>query len=204
MATVESPSRDQPPGDGQPRAEAPPRFNLPNAVTIGRFGLVPLVTWGMVKARRRGGSPALAAGLFMLAAASDVLDGHLARSRDSETDFGRVVDPLADKALIAGALWVLVRQGRLPAWPALAIVAREAAVTGLRFVVGRRGVVVPASRLGKRKTTIQIAAVTALILAPDPRSAPARGLVYGAVALTVASGIEYFANLREGSSEGGG
>ena len=188
--------------DSAPPDQTSPSVNLPNAVTVGRFALVPLVTSAMLKARRRGGSPALAAALFDLAAASDALDGHLARSRNSETDFGKVIDPLADKALIAAALWVLVRQGRLSAWPALAIVAREAAVTGLRLVVGRRGVVVPASRLGKRKTTIQIAAVTALILAPNPRSAPIRALMLGAVALTVASGLEYFANFRRGAPSG--
>jgi CDP-diacylglycerol--glycerol-3-phosphate 3-phosphatidyltransferase len=164
------------------------------------MAVVPLVLYTMLRARRRGGSPRLAAALFLAVALSDVLDGHLARARDSETDFGRTVDPLADKALIAGALGVLVRQERLPAWPALAIVVREAAVTGLRFSVGRRGMVVPASQLGKRKTTAQIGAVTALILAPDPRAGWSRAVVYGAVALTVISGVEYFANLGKRST----
>jgi CDP-diacylglycerol--glycerol-3-phosphate 3-phosphatidyltransferase len=171
------------------------RLNLPNAVTVARIAVVPLVAHAMLRARERGGSPAFAAALFNAVALSDVLDGHLARSRHSETDFGRVVDPLADKALIGGALAVLVHQRRLARWPAVAIVARELAVTGMRGVVGRRGVVVPASRLGKRKTTLQFAAVTALILAPDPHAAWTRLLVHAAVALTVASGVEYFAKL---------
>jgi CDP-diacylglycerol---glycerol-3-phosphate 3-phosphatidyltransferase len=181
-----------------------PPLNLPNAVTVARIGVVPAVAHAMLRARERGGSPALAAALFNAVALSDALDGHLARSRDCETDFGRVVDPLADKALIAGALGVLVRQGRLAPWAAGAIVARELAVTAMRAVVGRRGVVVPASRLGKRKTTLQFAAITALILAPDPRAAWARALVHAAVMLTVASGAEYFANLgaAEESAEG--
>jgi len=169
--------------------------NLPNAVTVARIAVVPLVTHAMLRARERGGSPALAAALFNAVALSDVLDGHLARSRDCETDFGRVVDPLADKALIAGALAVLVHQRRLARWPAVAILARELAVTGMRAVVGRSGIVVPATRLGKRKTTLQFAAVTALILAPDPRAAWTRLLVHAAVLLTVASGAEYFARL---------
>ena len=173
------------------------RVNLPNAVTVARIGIVPLVVEAMLRAQRRGGSPPLAAALFNAVALSDALDGHLARSRGCETDFGRVVDPIADKVLIAGALAVLVRQGRMAGSPALAIVARELSVTAMRVAVGRRGVVVPASRLGKRKTTLQFAAVTALILAREPRAAWARAVVAAAVVLTVASGIEYFANLRQ-------
>ena len=172
------------------------QLTLANAVTVARIGTVPLVARAMLRAHEDGGSPALAAALFNAVAVSDALDGHLARSRDSETDFGRVVDPLADKALIAAALGVLVHQRRLARSAAVAIVARELAVTAMRAVVGRRGVVVPASQLGKRKTTLQFGAITALILARDPRAAWARALVYAAVALTVASGAEYFAKLR--------
>ena len=170
--------------------------NVANAVTVARIAIVPLVAQAIIRAQRRGGSPVLAAALFNAVALSDALDGHLARSRDSETDFGRVVDPLADKALIAGALGVLVHQRRLAPWPAVVIVAREAAVTAMRAVVGLRGVVVPASRLGKRKTTLQFGAVTALIVAPDPGAAWTRALVQCAVLLTVASGVEYFVNVR--------
>jgi len=175
-------------------------LNLPNAVTLARMGTVPLVAQAMLRARERGGSPALAAALFNAVALSDAVDGHLARSRGCETDFGRVVDPLADKVLIAGALAVLVHQRRLARLPAVAIVAREIAVTATRGVVGRSGVIVPASRLGKRKTTVQFAAVTALILAPDPWAAWTRALVHAAVGLTVASGIEYFARMQAPAS----
>jgi CDP-diacylglycerol--glycerol-3-phosphate 3-phosphatidyltransferase len=170
-------------------------LNLPNAVTLGRIGFVPLVARAMRDARR-GGSPALAAGMFGAAALSDALDGHLARARASETAFGEVLDPLADKALIAAALGVLVGQDRLGGRAAASIVARELAVTGLRLLVGRRkGVVIPASRLGKRKATLQVACVLVLILAPDPDAAWVKAVVSAAVALTVASGVEYFAGL---------
>jgi CDP-diacylglycerol---glycerol-3-phosphate 3-phosphatidyltransferase len=179
-----------------------PLVNLPNAVTVARIGSVPVVARAMLNAQERHGSPALAAALFNAVAVSDAVDGHLARSRDSETDFGRVVDPLADKALIATALAVLVHQRRLARWSAVAIVVRELAVTAMRAAVGRRGVVVPASRLGKRKTTLQFGAITALILAPDPRAAWARALVLSAVALTLASGVEYFAKLGADSAPG--
>jgi CDP-diacylglycerol---glycerol-3-phosphate 3-phosphatidyltransferase len=168
--------------------------NLPNAITVGRVALVPVVVLAMLDARR-GGSPALAAGLVLVAALSDALDGHLARRRESVTTFGALVDPIADKALITAALTVLVVQDRLAAWVAALIVARELAVTGMRFFARRRGVVVSASSLGKGKATLQTVAVIALILAPDPWAAWVLVIVYVALLVTVVSGVEYFAGL---------
>jgi CDP-diacylglycerol---glycerol-3-phosphate 3-phosphatidyltransferase len=168
--------------------------NLPNAITVARIALIPVVVLAMLDARR-GGSPALAAGLVGVAAVSDALDGHLARRRDSVTNFGAIVDPIADKALIAGALAVLVVQDRVALWVAAAIVAREVAVTSMRFVVGRRGVVISAGTLGKRKALLQIVAVVALILAPDPWAVWAQVLVYAALLLTLVSGVQYFVGL---------
>jgi CDP-diacylglycerol---glycerol-3-phosphate 3-phosphatidyltransferase len=168
--------------------------NIPNAITVARIALVPVVILAMLDARR-GGSPALAAGLVGVAAVSDALDGHLARRRDCVTNFGAIVDPIADKALISGALAVLVVQDRVALWVAVAIVVREVAVTGMRFVVGRRGVVISAGMLGKRKALVQIVAVVALILAPDPWAVWAQVLVYAALLLTLVSGVQYFVGL---------
>ena len=142
-------------------------LNLPNSITLARIVLVPVVVLTMLDARR-GGSPILPAALVVVAALSDALDGYLARRRNDVTDFGRIVDPIADKALIAGSLAVLAVQGRIAVWIAAAIVGRELAVTALRWVAGRRGVTVSVSRLGKNKTTLQVIAIVALILAPDP------------------------------------
>ncbi len=173
-----------------------PSLNLPNAITLGRMALVPLVVVAMLDARR-GGSPPLAAGLFGALAASDALDGHIARARQDVTNFGTLVDPIADKVLVAAALVVLVGQERLAAWVAAAVIVRELAVTGMRFYAGRREVVISASALGKRKTLLQIAAVLTLILAPDPDAWWVLVIVYAAVLLTVISGVEYFAGLKK-------
>jgi CDP-diacylglycerol--glycerol-3-phosphate 3-phosphatidyltransferase len=134
----------------------------------------------------------VAAALFGVAAVSDALDGHLARSRAAITRFGTILDPLADKLLVGAALVTLVALDRLALWAALVIIGREAAVTGLRFVRNRRGVVIPASALGKAKMWTQVAAVTALIAAPDPSAAWVLALLYAAVTATVVSGADYF------------
>ncbi len=173
-----------------------PSLNLPNAITLGRIALVPLVVVAMLDARR-GGSPPLAAGLFGALAASDALDGHIARARQAVTNFGKLVDPIADKVLVAAALVVLVGQERLAAWVAVVVIVRELAVTGMRFYAGRREVVISASVLGKRKTLLQIAAVLTLILAPDSDAWWVLVIVYAAVLLTVVSGVEYFAGLKK-------
>jgi CDP-diacylglycerol--glycerol-3-phosphate 3-phosphatidyltransferase len=151
-------------------------LNLPNAITLARIALVPVVVITMLDARR-GASPILPAALVVVAALSDALDGYLARRTNEVTEFGRIVDPIADKALTAAALTVLAVQGRVAVWVAVAIVGRELAVTALRSVAGRRGITVSVSRLGKNKTTLQVVAIVTLIL-------------------TVVSGAEYFTGLR--------
>jgi CDP-diacylglycerol--glycerol-3-phosphate 3-phosphatidyltransferase len=138
---------------------------------------------------------ALAAGVFALAAATDGLDGYFARSRGSVTTFGKLMDPLADKLLITGALLSLVSLGRLEAWVAMVIIAREVAVTILRTIAAERGIVIAASRMGKLKTVLQIAAIIALIAA-DPAPLWVDVLVYVALAVTVVSGFDYFFGLR--------
>jgi CDP-diacylglycerol---glycerol-3-phosphate 3-phosphatidyltransferase len=178
-------------------------LNLPNAITLGRFVLVPVVVLTMLDARR-GGSPIVPAALVVIAALSDALDGYLARRNDDVTDFGKLVDPIADKALITAALAVLVIQDRVALWVAAAIVARELAVTALRSFAGRRGVVVSASGLGKNKATLQIVAIVALILAPDPWAWWAQALVLAALVLTLVSGAEYFLSLRRRLDGAGG
>jgi CDP-diacylglycerol--glycerol-3-phosphate 3-phosphatidyltransferase len=138
----------------------------------------------------------VAAIVFAIAAFTDGLDGYIARSRQSVTTFGKVMDPVADKLMIAAALISLVSLERLAAWVAMVIIAREFAVSGLRIAAGQQGVVIPASGLGKLKTIVQVAAVLALIAANDPDAAWVQGLVYLMVAITVASGADYFLNFR--------
>ncbi|CAA9493052.1 MAG: CDP-diacylglycerol--glycerol-3-phosphate 3-phosphatidyltransferase [uncultured Solirubrobacterales bacterium] len=169
-------------------------LNLPNAITLARVALVPVVVLTLLDARR-GGSPIVPAALVVVAALSDALDGYLARRTNEVTEFGRIVDPIADKALITGALAVLAVQDRVAVWVAVAIVGRELAVTALRSVAGRRGITVSVSRLGKNKTTLQVVAIVTLILAPDPYAWWVLALVYAALALTLVSGAEYFTGL---------
>jgi len=144
----------------------------------------------------------IAAALFGVAAVSDALDGHLARSRDAITKFGTIVDPLADKLLVGAALVTLVALDRLALWIALVIIGREVAVTGLRFVRNRTGVVVPASALGKAKMWTQVIAVTALVAVPDPGAAWNQALLYATVVATVVSGVDYFVSFYREARRG--
>ena len=142
----------------------------------------------------------LAAIVFALAALTDGLDGYIARSRDSITTFGKLMDPLADKLLITAALVSLVSLNRLPAWVAMVIIAREFAITGLRSIAAERGVIIAASWMGKVKTALQVAAIIGLI-AFDPTPVAVDVLVYLAVAVTLISGADYFVGLRKRIAE---
>ncbi|HEY6638995.1 MAG TPA: CDP-diacylglycerol--glycerol-3-phosphate 3-phosphatidyltransferase [Solirubrobacterales bacterium] len=169
------------------------QLNLPNALTVLRILLVPVVVVALLDETPNG--DAIAAGVFALAALTDTLDGYIARQRDAVTTFGKLMDPIADKLLVAAALIALVSLDRLAAWIAMVIIAREFAVTGLRMVAVEQGVVIQASWLGKVKTILQVAAIICLI-AFDPTPLAVDLLVYAAVAATVISGIDYFFGFR--------
>src|SRR5918994_1188778 len=169
-------------------------LNLPNALTLARILLVPVVVAALT-VETPGGS-AIAAIVFPTAALTDGLDGYIARSQQSVTTFGKVMDPVADKLMIAAALISLVSLDRVAAWVAMVIIAREFAVSGLRIAAGQQGVVIPASQLGKLKTVSQIAGVLALIAANDPDAAWVQALTYAMVLTTVVSGADYFLNFR--------
>jgi len=169
-------------------------LNLPNALTLIRILLVPVLVVALT-VETPGGST-VAAIVFAIAAFTDGLDGYIARTRQSVTTFGKVMDPVADKLMIAAALISLVSLERLAAWVAMVIIAREFAVSGLRIAAGQQGVVIPASGLGKVKTIVQVVAVLALIAANDSGEAWVQALVYAMVAITVASGADYFLNFR--------
>ncbi|MEA2479038.1 MAG: CDP-diacylglycerol---glycerol-3-phosphate 3-phosphatidyltransferase [Thermoleophilaceae bacterium] len=169
-------------------------INLPNVLTLIRILLVPVVVVALLDATPNGSL--LAACVFALAACTDGLDGYLARSRRSITNFGKVMDPIADKLLIAAALISLVSLSRLDAWVAMVIIAREFAVSGLRVAAGQQGVVIPASPLGKAKTVVQIAAVFLLIAVDDTGHWWIQLPVYLMVLVTLLSGADYFLNFR--------
>jgi CDP-diacylglycerol--glycerol-3-phosphate 3-phosphatidyltransferase len=169
-------------------------LNVPNALTVVRILLVPVLVVVLLQATP-GGSW-IAAAVFALAAVTDTLDGYLARSRRSVTTFGKVMDPIADKLLVAAALISLVSLNRVDPWVAMVIIGREFAVSGLRVAAGVQGVVIPASRLGKAKTIAQVAAILALIAVHDAGALWVQILLYTAVAVTLASGADYFLNFR--------
>ncbi len=169
-------------------------LNLPNLLTLLRILLVPVLVVAL--GTEADGGSEIAAAVFVIAALTDGLDGYIARSRQSVTTFGKVMDPIADKLLIAAALLTLVSLDRVDAWVAMIIIAREFAVSGLRLAAGQQGVVIPASALGKLKTIVQSAAVLALIAAPDAGAIWVQALVYAMVLTTIVSGADYFLNFR--------
>src|SRR5215203_3901257 len=169
-------------------------LNAPNVLTLVRISLVPVLAAVLLSALPD--ADLLAAVVFVVASATDALDGWLARRRSMITAFGKLMDPLADKLLITAALVSLVALYRLDAWVAMVIIAREFAVTGLRMLAVEQGHVIPASGWGKLKTTTQVAMVLALIWVDRP--APwVDVLIYVTVAVTVMSGAEYFYRLRK-------
>jgi CDP-diacylglycerol---glycerol-3-phosphate 3-phosphatidyltransferase len=168
-------------------------MNLPNMLTVLRIMLVPVLVVALLGNTPEG--DVFAAVVFALASLTDFVDGYLARSRQTVTTFGKLMDPLADKLLIVAALIALVSLNRLQAWIAMVIITRELAVTVLRLGATQAGVVIEASLFGKLKTCLQIAAILALIAVPgEPLWVSL--LLYAAVAATVISGLDYFFGLR--------
>lgn len=174
-------------------------MNLPNALTLGRIFLVPLLVVVLLtefEGRVIFGLPKdlFAAAIFGLASVTDWLDGYLARRRHQVTAFGQLLDPLADKLLISAALVSLVQTGAAAAWIVAVIIGRELAVTGLRSLAQARGVTIAASPMGKLKMVIQVGAILALILSPlDPqvRLIGEIGL-WAVLVVAVVSGMDYY------------
>jgi CDP-diacylglycerol--glycerol-3-phosphate 3-phosphatidyltransferase len=172
--------------------------NVPNVLTVLRILLVPVLVVALLDRTPNG--DLLAAVVFAIASLTDAIDGYLARSRHWVTTFGKLMDPVADKLLVIGALLTLVSLGRVAAWVAMVIIAREFAVTVLRIAATQQGVVIAAGLFGKAKTVVQVAMVFALIVA-DGSPAWLDALVYLTVAVTVASGADYFFGLRRRLAE---
>jgi len=169
-----------------------PTLNLANLLTLSRLVLVPLFVVALFTGDGVDTTwRAIATGLFAIASATDQLDGWVARKYGLITDFGKIADPIADKALTGAALVGLSALGELGWWVTIVIAVREIGVTLLRFWVIRHGVI-PASRGGKAKTMAQIAAIVAYLL-PLPAGADLlRWALMGlAVVLTVVTGVDY-------------
>jgi CDP-diacylglycerol---glycerol-3-phosphate 3-phosphatidyltransferase len=176
-------------GNGVPAAAvaAPRLLNVANALTVARLLLVPVCV-GFLAAGGTG-DRYIAFAAFGVASMTDLADGELARRRNLITDFGKIADPIADKALTGSALVTLSVLGELAWWVTIVIVARELAVTALRFWVIRRGVIA-ASRGGKIKTLLQVIAISLYIL-PWPIPVERQVLMGAAVVVTLATGVDY-------------
>lgn len=170
-------------------------MNLPNQLTMLRIILIPVFIVVLMM-----GYYYPAAAIFVIAAATDALDGHIARKYNLITNFGKLMDPLADKLLVVSALVCLVQLGEIQAWIVIVILAREFTITALRSVAASEGIVIAAGNSGKLKTVFQMVAITAILLKNWPFSlinVPfADVMLWCALILTIYSGVEYMIKNR--------
>ena len=174
-------------------------MNLPNKLTIARMCMVPLFMIALMM--NTDVSRIVATVIFALASLTDMLDGQIARKYNMVTNFGKLMDPLADKVLTAAAMICLVELGDLAAWIAVLIIFREYLITGLRSVAASENIVVAANIWGKVKTVCQMFALMLLMLKPQIMALCGVNiglwLRYVAVILTVYSGLDYVLKLNK-------
>src|SRR5437667_5724108 len=171
-------------------------MNIPNSLTVSRLLAIPVLMALLLL--RFPGHDQVAAALFILFSLTDTLDGELARRRGTVSDFGKFLDPLADKLFVLSVLIVLVQEGLVAAWIVVVIFSRELLITILRSVAATQGRVIAAAPMGKTKTATQMAAVALLILQrPYPVLVPLAELAVAiAILFTVASGVDYLWRFR--------
>lgn len=174
-------------------------MNLANKITLFRIFLVPvfmIVLYSNIEY-----ATYIAGIVFVIASATDAIDGHLARSKNMITDFGKFMDPLADKVLVLAALISLVEIGKVPAWMVVIVITREFTVTGLRVLAASSGVTIAASPLGKFKTIFQLLAIILLLFNNYPFSKfniPMDYiLLHISVIFTIISGVDYLWKNKE-------
>ena len=178
-------------------------MNLPNKLTILRVIMIPFfVAFLMLENGANTTYRYIAAALFIIASLTDLLDGKIARKYNLVTNFGKFMDPLADKLLVCSALICMIELGQLPAWMVIIIISREFIISGFRLVASGNGVVIAASYWGKFKTTFQMIGVVLLILNIPALSMVTDIVIWIAVALTVISLVDYIVKnagvLKEG------
>lgn len=174
-------------------------MNLANKITVFRVFLVPIFMIVLYSDLQY--STYIAAIIFIFASFTDTLDGYIARSRNLVTNFGKFVDPLADKILVSAALISLVGLYKVPAWVVVIIIAREFTITGFRVLAASQGVTIAASPLGKIKTITQLVAITLLLLNNFPfnyLNFPVDMIMlYVSLFFTVLSGIDYLVRNKD-------
>ena len=179
-------------------------MNLPNKLTMLRVCLIPFF---VLFAKLEGlGMQMIAVAIYIVACITDSLDGRIARSRNLVTNFGKFMDPIADKLLVMSAMIVLTAQGRMPDWVCILMLGREFLVSGFRLVAVENGVVIAAGPLGKVKTVFQMLSTLVLMLLVPVEGDALLGsggvlfaniLLYIALALTVLSGADYIIRNRD-------
>lgn len=171
-------------------------MNLPNKLTIFRVILIPF----FIIAFLVPGIPAgnwIALAIFIVASLTDLLDGKIARKYNLVTNFGKFMDPLADKLLVCSALICLVELSRIPSWMVVIIIAREFTISGFRLIAADNGVVIAASYWGKFKTTFQMIAVCLMIANIPVLSLLTTVITWIAVILTVVSLVDYLVKNKD-------
>ena len=173
-------------------------MNLPNKLTIVRIIMIPFFVFFLLT-DFVAGSKWIATVLFCAASITDFLDGHIARKYNLVTNFGKFMDPLADKMLVSSAFICLVAQNKIAAWIVIVIIAREFIISGFRLIASDNGVVIAASYWGKFKTTFQMLMVIVLILNVQMPFFQILGkiLTYAALILTVVSLIDYIVKNKD-------
>ena len=179
-------------------------MNLPNKLTIIRVCLIPFFVAALVFDHGNNYTMRIVANvLFIVASLTDLFDGKIARKYNLVTNFGKFMDPLADKLLVCSALICLIELGQLPAWVVIIIISREFIISGFRLVAADNGVVIAASYWGKFKTTFQMAAVILMIFNIPALTLVTNIVVVIAVALTIISLVDYVAKNIKILTEGG-
>ena len=166
-------------------------MNLPNKLTLLRVFMIPFFVVFMLTDLGGSYGKYIALAIFIAASLTDMLDGKIARKYNLVTNFGKFMDPLADKLLVCAAMICLVEMGRLPAWMVIVIISREFIISGFRLVASDNGIVIAASWWGKSKTISQMIMIILLIADIPALSVLNTVLIWVALILTVVSLIDY-------------
>ena len=166
-------------------------MNLPNKLTILRVLLIPVFVFFLLADFWGKYFDYIALAVFIIASLTDMLDGMIARKYNLITNFGKFMDPLADKLLVCSAMICLLDLGRIPAWVVIVIIAREFIISGFRLVASDKGVVIAAGYIGKAKTVFQIIMIMLMILDIEQIQLLTDIVMYIAVALTIISLVDY-------------
>ena len=167
-------------------------MNLPNKLTLFRVILIPFFLFFLLTEYAGEYSKWIALGIFIVASLTDLLDGAIARKYNLITNFGKFMDPLADKLLVCSAMIAFVELEKMPAWVVIVIISREFAVSGFRLVAADNNVVIAAGWWGKVKTTVQMIMVILMIANIGTLALVTEITMWLALALTVISMIDYF------------